>query len=89
MAIVKSGFRSLYLLSAVTFGLRLLIWVATDKSGFRPLTETKIRGGVIRGYSLKEGGAYFKKRRLIHTKFENFVTFSFQTTVNKNHYDKY
>ena len=39
MAIVKSGLRSLYLLSAVTFGLQLLIWVAADKSGFRPLTE--------------------------------------------------
>ena len=41
MAVVKSGFRSLYLLSAVTFGLWPVIWVAADKSGFRPLTEKK------------------------------------------------
>ena len=48
-----------------------------------------LRGGVIRGWRLKEGGACFKKRRLIHKKFENFVTFSVQITVNNNQYDIY
>ena len=41
MTIVKSEFRSLYLLSARTSGLRPLICVAADKSGFHPLTEKK------------------------------------------------
>ena len=40
----------------------------------------------IRGWRLKEGGTYFKKRRVIHMKFENFVIISFQITINNNHY---
>ena len=43
MTIVKSGFWSLYLLSVITFVLRLLVWVAADKSKFHPLKEKKIR----------------------------------------------
>ena len=30
---------------------------------------------------LKEGGAYFKVRQIIHVKFQNFIIFSFQVTV--------
>ena len=43
MTIVKSGFWSLYLLSVITLVLRLLVWVAADKSRFHPLTKKKIR----------------------------------------------
>ena len=42
MTIVKSGFWSLYLLSVITLVLRLLVWVAADKSRFHPLTKKKI-----------------------------------------------
>ena len=30
---------------------------------------------IIGGQSLKEGGSYFKKRGIIHMKFQNFVIF--------------
>ena len=43
----KNWFRSLYLLSAVNFGLQPLIWVAADKFGFRPLTEKKIETPLV------------------------------------------
>ena len=42
MAIIKNGFQSLYLLSTLTFGLQLLMWAATDKSGFRRWSGKKI-----------------------------------------------
>ena len=51
------------------------------------INTVALRGSVIKGYYLKEGGAYFPKRRVIHMKFENFGTFSFQINVNNNHYD--
>ena len=41
----------------------------------------------IKGQRLKEGGAYFKKRRVILIKSENFVIVFFKITLNNNHYD--
>ena len=38
------------------------------------------------GQSLKEGGAYFKVRGITHKKFQNFVFFSFKTTINEYRY---
>ena len=43
----KNWFRSLYLLSAVNFGLQPLIWVTADKFGFRPLTGKKIETPLV------------------------------------------
>ena len=37
---------------------------------------------------LKEGSPYLKVREIIHMKFQNFVKFSFQITINNYHYDK-
>ena len=42
---------------------------------------------VIRGRCLKDEGAYLEEQKVIHMKFENFVTVSFQRTANNNHYD--
>ena len=41
---------------------------------------------LIGGWCLKEGGAYFKERGTLHIKFQNFVVFSFQITINNCHY---
>ena len=38
---------------------------------------------LIGGRCLKEGGAYFKERGIIHMKFQNFVTF---LKKNNNNY---
>ena len=35
---------------------------------------------------LKQGGAYFRVRVIIHMKVLNFVIFSFQVTINKYNY---
>ena len=43
----KNWFRSLYLLSAVNFGLQPLVWVAANKFGFRQLTEKKIETPLV------------------------------------------
>ena len=42
---------------------------------------------LIGGRRLKEGGAYFKVRGVIHMKFQNIVIFSFQITINNYRYD--
>ena len=34
------------------------------------------------GWHLNEGDAYFKVKEIIHMKFQNFVIFSFQITIN-------
>ena len=44
---------------------------------------------LIRGMHLKEVGAHFKVREIIHMKFQNFVILSFQVTINNCHYDIY
>ena len=36
---------------------------------------------------LLEGGAYIKVTEIIHMKFQNFVQFFFQVTINNCHYD--
>ena len=41
---------------------------------------------LIRRQRLKNGGAYFKKRRVILIKFENFVIVFSKITVNNTHY---
>ena len=46
----------------------------------------KHKGAVlIGGWRLKQGGAYFKDRKIIQMKFQNFVNISFQ--INNYHYD--
>ena len=50
------------------------------------LNVEALRGSAYQRAALKKRGAYFKKRRVIHMKFENFFIVSFQITVN-NHYD--
>ena len=42
---------------------------------------------IIRERCLKVGDTYFKKRRVIHRKFETFITVSSQLTTNSNHCD--
>ena len=43
----------------------------------------------IGGRRLKEGDVYFKVRRVIHLKIQNFVIASFQITINIYHCDIY
>ena len=37
---------------------------------------------VIEEQRLKEGGAYFKLRGIIHIRFQNFAIFSFHIAIN-------
>ena len=38
---------------------------------------------------LKQGGAYFEVREIMHVKFPDFAVFSSQVTINNYHYDIY
>ena len=46
-----------------------------------------LRYEVYLSTTLKLGRSYLKAREIIRMKFQNFVIFSFQVTINNCHYD--
>ena len=55
----------------------------------RHLFNSKDLGcGAYSSVALKEGGAYFKVRGIILMKFQNFIIFSFQITINNYHFER-
>ena len=70
----------------VKSGIQLKKHISSNK---RPSTYfiSKLPGAALaRGLRLKEGGAYFKVKGIITMKFQNFVIFSFQITMNNYPY---